>query len=281
MTEGSAPADKFARLIEPLRSHPASSAILCDIDGTLAPIVDDPDRATVPDEAREVLAELARRYALVACVSGRAALAARDLVGLAELTYAGNHGLELLPPGARVAIAATETGPEGRAARDLVLGRDPGELESRGLRLEDKGPIQALHWRQAGDPEGAERLAREIASAAERDGLEPHWGRKVLELRPALGVHKGTAVKRLLSEQGIERALFGGDDRTDLDAFRALRALVDRGALRAAVCIGIDSPEAPPELADLADFIVGGPNDFLEVLRTLAPKSGESGGEGA
>jgi trehalose 6-phosphate phosphatase len=280
VTEGSAPAETIARLIEPLRSHPASSAILCDVDGTLAPIVDDPDCATVPDDAREVLAELARRYALVACVSGRAALAARDLVGLAELTYAGNHGLEVLRPGAREAIA-TVTGQEGRAARDLVLELDPGELESRGLRLEDKGPIQGFHWRQAGDPESAERLAREIASAAERDGLEPHWGRKVLELRPALGVHKGTAVKRLLSEQGIERALFGGDDRTDLDAFCALRALVARGALRAAVCLGIDSPEAPPELADLADVVVGDPGDFLEVLGTLARTSTENGGEGA
>jgi trehalose-phosphatase len=280
VTEGSAPAETIARLIEPLRSHPASSAILCDIDGTLAPIVDDPDRAAVPDETREVLAALARRYALVACVSGRAALAARDLVGLAELTYAGNHGLEVLRPGAREPVAAT-AGRERRATRELVLGLDPGELHSRGLRLEDKGPIQALHWRQAGDPESAERLAREIASAAERDGLEPHWGRMVLELRPASGVNKGTAVKRLLSEQGIERALFGGDDRTDLDAFRALRALAARGALRAAVCIGIDSPEAPRGLADLADVVVGEPGDFLEVLRTLARASGERGGEGA
>lgn len=280
MTVESALAETIARLVDPLRSHPASSAVLCDIDGTLAPIVEDPDRATVPEETREALRELARRYPLVACVSGRAALAARDLVGLAELTYAGNHGLEVLRPAAREAVAAA-TGKEGRAAREFVLELDPGELERRGLRLEDKGPIQALHWRQADDPESAERGAREIASAAERDGLEPHWGRKVLELRPALGVHKGTAVTRLLGEQGIERALFGGDDRTDLDAFRALRALVDRGRLRAAVCIGIDSREAPPELPDLADVVVGDPGDFREVLRRLARPSGDRDGGGA
>ena len=67
----------------------------------------------------------------------------------------------------------------------------------------------------------------------------------MLEIRPASGIDKGTAVKRLLSGQRVERALFAGDDRTDLDAFRALRSLVAAGSLAAAVCIGIGSAEAP------------------------------------
>jgi trehalose 6-phosphate phosphatase len=241
----------------------------------LAPIVEDPDRAAVPAATREALRELARRYALVACVSGRAALAARELVGLPELTYAGNHGLELLPPDARE--PTTAIGPEhGPKVKAFVRELDRAELESTGLRLEDKGPIQALHWRQAVDQEAAERRAREVASAAERAGLEPHWGRKVLELRPASGMHKGAAVERLLSQSGVRRALFGGDDRTDLDAFRSLRALADGGDLSSAVCIGIASAEAPPELARDADAVVAGPGEFLEVLRALARTSGEA-----
>ena len=273
MTAGSVLAGTIARLVEPLRSDPASSAVLCDIDGTLAPIVEDPDRAAVPAVTRDALRELARRYALVACVSGRAALAARDLVGLPELTYAGNHGLEFLRPGAREAIAAAVVEQQGRRAREFVLELDPVELEDLGLRLEDKGPIQAVHWRRAVDQRAAERRAREVASAAERAGLEPHRGRKVLEIRPPSGIDKGTAVEWLLSQPGIHRALFGGDDRTDLDAFRSLRALANRGDLRTAVCIGIGSAEAPPELAELADAVVGSPAEFLEVLRALARTS--------
>jgi trehalose 6-phosphate phosphatase len=168
---------------------------------------------------------------------------------------------------------APEHGPKVRA---FVRELDRAELERTGLRLEDKGPIQALHWRQAVDQEAAERRAREVASAAERAGLEPHWGRKVLELRPASGMHKGAAVERLLSQSGVQRALFGGDDRTDLDAFRSLRALADGGDLSSAVCIGIASAEAPPELARDADAVVAGPGEFLEVLRALARTSGEA-----
>jgi trehalose 6-phosphate phosphatase len=273
VTAGSALGGTIARLIEPLRSDPASAAILCDIDGTLAPIVEDPQRAAVPAATREALRELARRYVLVGCVSGRAAVAARDLVGLPELTYAGNHGLELLRPGAREPIAAAAVEQHGRRAREFVAELDVVELEALGLRLEDKGPIQAVHWRRAADQDIAERKALEIASAAERASLEPHRGRKVLEIRPPSGIDKGTAVEGLISEPGIDRALFGGDDRTDLDAFRSLRALADGGHLHAAVCIGIGSAEAPPELADLADAVVASPAEFLEVLRALARPS--------
>jgi trehalose 6-phosphate phosphatase len=151
-----------------------------------------------------------------------------------------------------------------------VLGLEAAALSRAGLRLEDKGPIQALHWRGAADSEAAEKRARLIAAQARQAGLEPRWGRKVLEIRPASGTDKGTAVERLLSEQRIEQALFAGDDRTDLDAFRALRSLVDAGTLRGAVCIGIGSDEAPPELSEQVDAIVDGPQEFVGVLRALA-----------
>src|SRR5688572_3298536 len=96
---GSITAELRARL-EPLRAAPSSSAILCDLDGTLAPIVARPEDSAVPDETREVLRSLAGTYALVGIVSGRRALEARRLVGIDELTYSGNHGFELLAPGA-------------------------------------------------------------------------------------------------------------------------------------------------------------------------------------
>jgi trehalose 6-phosphate phosphatase len=267
----SAEVEKAAQLIAPLREHPEVSAVICDIDGTLAPIVRDPGDAGVPPQTRDALRVVARRYALVACVSGRRALEARQLLGLDELAYAGNHGLELLRPGAGEAIVDPAIEGKTDAARSFVLDREP-VTGGAGMRLEDKGPIQALHWRAAADQETAERLAREIAAEARNAGLEPHWGRKVLEIRPAVPIDKGTAVHRLLDGCEVELALFAGDDRTDVDAFRALHSLAAAGDLRAAVCIGVASEEAPPELSAEADAMVPGTGGFLAVLGALAPE---------
>jgi trehalose 6-phosphate phosphatase len=258
-----------ADALEPLRAEPRRSAILCDVDGTLAPIVDDPEAAAVPDEARAVLRELAGRYLLVACVSGRRATTARRLVGLEELAYAGNHGLELLAPGELEPRLDPVVGRRGAAAAGFAARLDWRDLASYGLRLEDKGPIQAIHWRGAADVEIAEQRAREIAELAAEEGLIPHFGRMVLELRPTAEVHKGIAVRGLVAEAGASRAIYGGDDRTDLDAFTALRALEGAGELEFSVCVGVASDETPAEIADQADLLVSGTDGFLELLRGL------------
>jgi trehalose 6-phosphate phosphatase len=260
----------IAELIAPMREAPDSSAVLCDIDGTLAPIVGDPEEATVPAETRSLLSELARRFALVGCISGRPAMTARAIVGVDALTYAGNHGLELLEPGASDPILDPLIADRADATRAFVDRLDPSELQNAELRLEDKGPIQALHWRGAADEAAAQRLAEEIADDARAVGLEPHWGRKVVEIRPVAGIDKGSAVRRLISGHRIDRALFAGDDRTDLDAFRALSALVRDGALHHAACIGVSSDEAPPELSHEADALVDGTEGFVVLLRELA-----------
>jgi trehalose 6-phosphate phosphatase len=265
----------IAELLAPLRAEPGASAVLCDIDGTLAPIVSDPEDARVPEETRSVLGELAQRYGLVACVTGRPALEARWMVGIEEIAYSGNHGFELLPPGAEDPELDPAVADGARRARDFVLDLDAEDVSAAQLRLENKGPIQALHWREAVDQEVAREAAERIARQAEAAGLVPHWGRKVLELRPVADIDKGTAVERLLGEGSVERALFGGDDRGDLDAFAALREMANAGRLRAAACVGVASHEAPPELTELADVVVDGPDGFLEVLRALAAGEGD------
>jgi trehalose 6-phosphate phosphatase len=100
VTEAPSIPERIAQLLAPLRAEPQAAAVLCDIDGTLAPIVPDPEDAAVPEETRQVLREIARRYPVVACVTGRQALEGRWIVGVEELVYSGNHGLELLEPGA-------------------------------------------------------------------------------------------------------------------------------------------------------------------------------------
>jgi trehalose-phosphatase len=259
-----------ATLLEPLRADPARAAILTDVDGTLAPIAARAEEAAVPVAAREVLAKLSERFGLVGCVSGRQAEEARRLVGLDQLAYAGNHGLELLLPGdASPRPDPSTAGREGEAA-EFVAGLDPERLRAAGLRLEDKGPIQALHWRGAADEGHAEGAAHEISVDAGHAGLEPRWGRKVLELRPAGGGGKDAAVASLLAGGRLDAAVYAGDDRTDLDAFRRLRELRESGELAHAVCVGIVSPEAPPELPEDADLIVDGPEGWLAILEWLA-----------
>jgi trehalose 6-phosphate phosphatase len=259
----------WEELLGPLRDEPRRAAILTDIDGTLAPIVERADEAAVPAAAREALAALNERYGLVGCVSGRQALEARELVGLDQLAYAGNHGLELLMPGAEAPLPDPSLdGREGEAA--AFLAADPLDFDTAELRLEDKGPIQALHWRGAADEDHAEARARELAVAAGQAGLEPRWGRKVLELRPAGGGGKDAAVASLLAGDGLDRAVYAGDDRTDLDAFTRLRELRGGGELAFAVCVGVLSPEAPSGLAEESDVGVAGPEGWLELLEWLA-----------
>jgi trehalose 6-phosphate phosphatase len=256
-------------ILEPLRAQPARAAILCDVDGTLAPIVTDPAASAVPAETRALLAELAERYALVACVSGRRASAARRIVGLEQLTYAGNHGLELLEPGEVEPRLDPALGHRGAAAAGFAARLDWSHLGSVGLRLEDKGPIQALHWRGAADEATAEQRARELAELAAEEGLIPHFGRMVLELRPLAEVDKGIAVRRLVTAAGVRTALFGGDDATDLDAFAALGELAASGKLEHVARIGVASSEGPPEIEGAADVMVAGPEGFLALLRGL------------
>jgi trehalose 6-phosphate phosphatase len=257
-------------LLAPLRSNPDSSAVLCDVDGTLAPIVDDPDAAAVPPRTRGLLERIVNRYALVGCLTGRPAQVARAMVGVDGMVYAGNHGFEVLEPGAPEPVPDPAVAERAHAAAEFVATLDPAWVSSAGLRIERKGPIEALHWRGADREAPAELRAKEIATLAQRAGLVPRWGRKVLELRPIAGIDKGSAALALLRRAGLRHALFGGDDLTDLDAFQALRWMQGSGRLESAVCLGVASDEEPEVLRGTADAMVDGPDGFADALEELA-----------
>jgi trehalose 6-phosphate phosphatase len=228
-----------------LASEPGRAALFLDIDGVLAPIVAHPDDASVPEETREVLRALARRYALVACVTGRASEAAREIVGVPELTYVGEHGLELEPE-------AEEWAPRIREFAAAAA-----------WETEDKPLTAAFHYRTASDPEEAREVLEDVAAAALDEGFRTRWGRMVLEVLPPVQASKGTAVRRLLERHELQRALYAGDDTTDLDGFAAL------DGLEAAVRVAIVSPEGPAELGERADLVVGSTAAFVELLRQL------------
>lgn len=257
-------------LLAPLKRDPAQAAVLLDVDGTLAPIVERPEDAGVPEAARELLRRLADRYALVACVSGRPTLDARRVVGLEQLTYSGNHGYELLLPGDDEPRPDPSLDGHDRDAGEFVAGLNQGDLERAGIRVEDKGAIVALHWRGAANEGEAEALAHEIEADAEWNDLVPHRGRKVLEIRPNVAINKGIAVAALIPSQPVRTALYAGDDRTDVDAFAALRMLLEDGDLDAVACIAVASDEAPKEVIHSADAAVAGPEGLVEVLAALA-----------
>jgi trehalose 6-phosphate phosphatase len=262
-------AETLAAALRPVTKDPARAAILCDIDGTLAPIVTRADEAHVPDKASRLLGRAARRYGLVACISGRAAADARRIVGVGGIAYAGSHGAELLEPGA----ARPRISPAFESWAERVDGfageRDDHELRRLRVRIERKGPIVAFHWRGVPDEDTARTRLEGIAREAEAEGLDFHWGRKVLEIRPPVPFDKGQAVRELVEASGVRAALFGGDDATDLDAFAALDSLVAAGALEAAVKVGIRSAEGPPAIVERADHVVDGTSGFVAVLEAL------------
>ena len=232
-------------LLAPLAADPGQAAILLDVDGTLAPIVARPELAEVPDETRAEVARLAGRYALVACISGRPGEEARRLVGVDGVVYVGTHGLELAP--------------EAERWREVL--RPFADLDWPWL--EDKGLTVAVHWREAPDEAAARTELESVAERAREAGLVAHWGRKVLELRPPVDADKGTAVRALLEPRGLRRALYAGDDATDLDAFGGLNGC------EVAIRVAIVSAESPVGLREAADLVVGSPAELIELLRLL------------
>lgn len=263
------PAATLATALEPLRSDPSHAAVLLDIDGTLAPIVRHADDAHVPEATRALLIEIAKRYRVVGCISGRRANAARQIVAIGTIAYIGNHGGELLLPGATRPQVDPELAAWAPRVRAYATSVFTPQLQRLRIRSEDKDTIAALHWRGAPDEQAATMAVKGIAEDAARQGFAVHWGRKVLEVRPPVELHKGLGIAALLRGQPIRAAVYVGDDATDLDAFHGLRALAQSGGLACAVCVAVGSEETPPQLAAEADMLVDGAAGVRGLLEAL------------
>jgi trehalose 6-phosphate phosphatase len=235
-------------LLERLAAEPDAAGLFLDFDGVLAPIVDRPEDATPSQETRAELERLAGKYELVAVVSGRASADVRARLGVEGVVCVGSHGLELEPQADRwsrvlAAFAADAPWPQE-------------EIEVKRLAV-------AFHFRGEADEQEAVRRLDAIADSARDEGLVARYGRKILEVLPPVGSHKGTAVRHLLSEHGLRHALAAGDDTTDIDSFAAL------DGLDVAVRVAVASAEAPSALLDAADIVVESPAEFLALLRKL------------
>jgi trehalose 6-phosphate phosphatase len=255
-----------------LLATPRTAVIGLDFDGTLAPIVDDPEQARAHPAAVPALAALAPKVASVAVVTGRPAdVAVRyggfaGVPGLDHLTVLGHYGAERWD-----AATGTVTAPPPHPGVAAVRAELPGLLDRAGARhgtwIEEKGRAVAVHTRRADDPQAAfEALRDPLTDLAGRHGLIVEPGRLVLELRPP-GMDKGVALLDHIRATGAGSVLYAGDDLGDLPAYAAVDKLRSDGVPGLLVCSG--STEVT-ELADRADLVVNGPEGVVSLLHALA-----------
>jgi trehalose-phosphatase len=235
-----------AEALKQLAAEPQLAGLFLDFDGVLAPIVDRPDDAQPPKETRLELARLVSKYALVAVVSGRAGDDVCRRVNVDGVVVVGSHGLELDP-------AAEGWRERIDAFAETV---DWPDVERKTLTV-------VFHYRTATDEGAARTTLEDVARRARAAGLRASFGRKVLEVLPPLEANKGTAVRRLLDDAGLHRALVAGDDTTDLDAFHAV------DGLELAIRVAVVSDESPAALREAADVVVSSTGEFLELLRCM------------
>jgi len=245
--------------------------LFSDIDGTLSPIVERPEDATVTPRCRSLLQSLIREDVRVALITGRPLTSARAMVGIDEVAYAANHGLEYWLDG-RVELAE---GVEGYPALVEQIVTQSAYLPELGVQPERKGPGVAFHFRRAPDTEAARAAILRAIDSPAAQHFAIREGRKVIELRPDVNASKGSATKLLAKRLGVKAILCMGDDRTDIDMFEAVKHLCNRGVDGAAVAVL--SAESPPELLAASDYTVEGVEgvEWLlgEVLRAVGGTS--------
>lgn len=235
------------------RNEDGRAGVLLDFDGTLSPIVARPELARIRDGAREAIARLVGRYAVVAIVSGRTGDQLRELVGVQGVRLAALYGL------------ADEAPPLGDDVLHAVR-----EVAARvgGSRVEPKGGSVAVHYRAADDAaEASAQLVDGLAPVADAAGLEMLPGKMVIELVPAGRPLKDGAVDRIVEDERLDAVLYAGDDVADLRAFEALDRLRARGLHT--VKVAVHGRETPEALSDAADVVVDGPAGLVTLLRGL------------
>lgn len=260
---------RYAALV----SASTSTVVGLDFDGTLAPIVDDPESAHIHPDAPAVLRSLAEVVCAVAVVTGRPARKVLALGGLdevgreigasgRELFVFGQYGFERWRSSQNRVVSARP--PRGLSGFLRELPKVLRDAAASDAFVEDKGLAIAVHTRRLDDPAGSfERLEPRLRDLAERHGMVVEPGRNVIEARSP-GSDKGAVVRDLARQTGAGGFLFAGDDLGDVEAFEAVADLRDQGLATLLVCSASDEESA---LIDRSDVVVHGPDGVLDLLR--------------
>jgi trehalose 6-phosphate phosphatase len=261
--------------LERVSRAPRATALFCDIDGTISPIVARPSDAIVPSRFRTVLGALVPRLGSVAFVTGRAVEDGRRMVGLGGATYIGTHGLEVVG-----ADGETRTEPQAERYVEavqwvaLLAASELGDLVP-GVVLENKRTVLAIHYRRAPDADRARHeIVSRVVKPAREAGLAISTGHFVYEVRPPVPVTKGTAARRHLGWEDFQTVLFCGDDLTDVTGFEAVHAWAAADARRRAFAVAAVTKETPRPVLDEADVRVAATPGMYDVLCRLLAAAG-------
>jgi trehalose 6-phosphate phosphatase len=254
---------------------PREAALLCDIDGTISPIVARPTDAQVPQRFRDVLAALVERLGLVAFVTGRALEDGRRMIPLEGAAYVGTHGLEIMGRDGELfrEPQAERYAAEVQAMADVA--RRDLDLAALGVVLEDKRIVLAIHYRLAPDPAATRHeILAKVIDPARRRGLAISAGHFLFELKPPLPFTKGSATRHLLGGGPFMATAFLGDDLTDVTGFKAIHDWGQRDARRASCAVAAVTGETPRPVTEEADVLVRATPGVHQVLTRLLAAAG-------
>jgi len=257
-----------SRLRRVLHSRPLG--LFVDTDGTISPLAATPQSAVVSPDAKALLRQLSTRIRVVV-ISGRTLVDLRRMVGLSGVTYVGSHGLATWIDG-REELDDSVRPYVGYARQAMAELASLRRID--GLLFEEKGTGIGIHYRLARDrDEARSAILRGIAasgSAAHFDLLE---GIRVIELRPRLGINKGTSVRALVNRFRLEGLIYVGDDITDVEAFEAIRDTQSGGRIDG-LAIAVRHGEASPLVEAAADYAVDGVEGVVSLLGFIARSVG-------
>jgi len=239
--------------------------LITDFDGTLSPIVKNPDAAQIKPGFLPLLSILHQQISLVGVVSGRRADDVQKRVGISGIMYIGNHGFERCLDGQLILpdVAKPFTKAISEAKQKIIPMLLPG------MTLEDKFITLTVHFRNAEQQEIVEnKFLPFLEALTNRMDLELHRGRKVFELRPPLTIDKGTAFQHLIKDFKVQSAVYLGDDTTDAAAFRAAKAFRNEGVCNS-FGIGVHSENTPTAVLNDEDYYVDGVDDVMDFLTFL------------
>ena len=243
-----------------------NAGLLLDFDGTLSEFTPLPDDAVIHPKIVEPLTRLARKLALTAVMSGRAASDVSERVGIDGVVYIGNHGAEYIVDGA-MSVAPEAAG--GGAGMQELLEALRAVVDEPGMVWEDKRFSASIHYRMASDETRVvERLKAALDTLPQAAGLDVFQGNKLIEIRRRDGVNKGAALDKAIRDWGLASVIFLGDDTTDANALRVLRHRRAAGAVRG-LGVAVMQPGTPASVLDNADYRLDGVGDVVEFLGRL------------